>query len=452
MKKLVTTLLCFVLVVSSSMPAFARATSSDADIASSSNAFLDYDAAYDRLLGFTSVPLASPSDAVAITLLDDNLMLLSDDGYTAADVSNMFDAIDSTIEDWSKVKFYVNYEDEYGSHGNSVPLKKRSDGRGQFTIDWSDLTGLMGETLTINYFSLQIPKSSLPPTGVYTCNFGFMLWSAYADCFDFYNDALYSRKYINNANYQQEFVYVSSVTTNSKNVLFPFNLDVANTDYIEWRIYPDNINYGSLFPFTATVVMEFTKTSDSADYVAAGGSYTSGDAVIDISSSVNGIYDSLQELIQHISDQLAALWDQMYNYMHLPHLANDDKNTQLIIDKLGDDLNVEITNQDNNTEEIINGFDNSGMSAANNELSESINTYDAAETEIFDNVSGYISEFEIPEFSNNDSGVLGALSFCSDYLQRLFVAIGIFNAPITVSLTFIFVLMLLGYYRVRSHG
>ena len=37
-----------------------------------------------------------------------------------------------------------------------------------------------------------------------------------------------------------------------------------------------------------------------------------------ISSSVNKVYESIQQLMQHISNQLAALWDQIYNYCHVP--------------------------------------------------------------------------------------------------------------------------------------
>ena len=37
-----------------------------------------------------------------------------------------------------------------------------------------------------------------------------------------------------------------------------------------------------------------------------------------IASSVNEVYESIQQLMQHISNQLAALWDQIYNYCHVP--------------------------------------------------------------------------------------------------------------------------------------
>lgn len=37
-----------------------------------------------------------------------------------------------------------------------------------------------------------------------------------------------------------------------------------------------------------------------------------------IASSVNDVYNSIQALMQHISNQLAALWDQIYNYCHVP--------------------------------------------------------------------------------------------------------------------------------------
>ena len=52
------------------------------------------------------------------------------------------------------------------------------------------------------------------------------------------------------------------------------------------------------------------------------------DSVADNTASMN---DTLKEIVGTISNQLAALWDQMFNLMHLPQLANDDKNTDRLI-------------------------------------------------------------------------------------------------------------------------
>ena len=179
--------------------------------------------------------------------------------------------------------------------------------------------------------------------------------------------------------------------------------------------------------------------------------------IADNTEAING---TLKELIQHISNQLAALWDQMYNFMHVPLVNNDNARTQRIIDRLdeGFDIKVEtidrnfhdlMANDDKNTNTVVNGFDNSKFNSANNQLQASIDVYDKTETDIFDSVKGNITGFQIPDFTSNVQ-VLAAVGFSSNYLQRLFNAIGLFNLPVTVSLVMIFVLMVLGYYRVRN--
>lgn len=235
---------------------------------------------------------------------------------------------------------------------------------------------------------------------------------------------------------------------------------------IFFNAYPKNTG-ASVLPYGGYVSLEFTKTTATPDYTTAGGPQSSQDIQQDISNSAGQIADNteaingtLKELIQHISDQLHALWDQMYNYMHLRLVANDNARTQRIIDRLdeGFDINVEVldrnfhdlmANDDKNTNTVVNGFDNSKFNSANNQLQTSIDVYDKAETDIFDSVKGDITGFQIPDFTSNVQ-VLAAVGFSSNYLQRLFNAIGFFNLPVTVSLVMIFVLMVLGYYRVRN--
>lgn len=71
--------------------------------------------------------------------------------------------------------------------------------------------------------------------------------------------------------------------------------------------------------------INFTKSSASADLVSPGTAPSSDDiqsgiasTTSQIASSVNDVYDSIHDLMQHISNQLAALWDQIYNYCHVP--------------------------------------------------------------------------------------------------------------------------------------
>ena len=221
------------------------------------------------------------------------------------------------------------------------------------------------------------------------------------------------------------------------------------------------------FNLSLDISIRFSPTKSEPTYSTAGGSRTSQDIQQDISNSAVQIADNtaaidgtLKQLIQHISDQLHALWDQMYNYMHVPLVNNDNARTQRIIDRMdeGFDINVEVLdrnfhdlmeNDDKNTNQITNGYDNSTFNSANSQLDSSVNQYDQAETGIFDSVKENVTGFTIPDFTSNVQ-VLTAVGFCSNYLQRLFNAIGLYNLPITVSLVMIFVLMVLGYYRVRS--
>lgn len=71
--------------------------------------------------------------------------------------------------------------------------------------------------------------------------------------------------------------------------------------------------------------INFSSTKSSTDFESPGAAPSDTDIQSDIASTtsqiasgVNDVYDSIHDLMQHISNQLAALWDQMYNYMHVP--------------------------------------------------------------------------------------------------------------------------------------
>lgn len=107
--------------------------------------------------------------------------------------------------------------------------------------------------------------------------------------------------------------------------------------------------------------------SAAADITTAGGSYSSGEAAADtaqssaqIAQNTADMSDTLKEIVQTISNQLAALWDQMFNLMHLPQLANDDKNTQAIINSQKQTTNQIIENNNENTQEVTGAIEQHG--------------------------------------------------------------------------------------------
>lgn len=71
--------------------------------------------------------------------------------------------------------------------------------------------------------------------------------------------------------------------------------------------------------------INFSSTKFSTDFESPGAAPSDTDiqsgiasTTSQIASSVNDVYDSIHDLMQHISNQLAALWDQIYNYCHVP--------------------------------------------------------------------------------------------------------------------------------------
>lgn len=436
-------ILTFILVFVQIMPVYAavatgsNALPSNASVASSSDAdeiideeIDDYETMYGNLLSYSSMPVASASDA------DYGISLLSDEVPTYYESTVSFDDV--------VVEFhYTDYDNVSHVYYPSI-----SDD-GTFVIPYDEVGDFqVGKEITYSYrpyLKVIVNRGSLPPSGTYQMSVSF---GSEVGGMTYVFDILNCVKSIANSTSTSFGSSDVSFVQLYGDYSFTKSIEFSSLTYVAYRLTVYD-NFGA--PYGGKLAIRFDPiSSGTADLTQDSVSDTS--IFLDISSSSNAIYDTLRELIQHISDQLAALWDQMYNYMHLPQLANDDKNTQLIVDTLQDGLSVEIENQDDNTEEIIHGFDQSGMDSANDALSDSIDSYNSAESEIFDDVQGYISDYEMPDFASTDGSVLSALSFCSDYLQRLFVAIGSFNVPITVSLVLIFVLMLLGYYRVRSSG
>lgn len=364
--------------------------------------------------------------------------------------------VTNTVDLTGVTAFFRYYDMSNVMRWTSVKL----DSSGSFTItrpsDYVKPYGL--------YFCIY--PSALPSPGTYSFSlqFGSHTGQTYTGGW------IFSRKNNTNAAIQDErkaiakgsgFDDYSGAFTVSKVI----NLG-SGIAWLEAGAFFDQSRQG-IFPVGGDVRINFTKTNASPDYTTAGGPQSSQDIQQNISNSAGQIADNteaingtLKELIQHISDQLHALWDQMYNYMHLRLVANDNARTQRIIDRLdeGFDINVEVldrnfhdlmANDDKNTNQITNGYDNSTFNSANSQLDSSVNQYDQAETGIFDSVKENVTGFTIPDFTSNVQ-VLTAVGFCSNYLQRLFNAIGLYNLPITVSLVMIFVLMVLGYYRVRS--
>ena len=211
--------------------------------------------------------------------------------------------------------------------------------------------------------------------------------------------------------------------------------------------------------------MEFTKTTATPDYTTAGGPQSSQDIQQDISNSAGqiagnteAINGTLKELIQHISNQLAALWDQMYNFMHVPLVNNDNARTQRIIDRLdeGFDINVEtidrnfhdlMANDDKNTNTVVNGYDNSGMNSDNNRLDTAMGNYTDVENSVLDSVNSALGNFE---FSGSMDSYLTCIGTVSGFMQNLYDSSGALKDAIVIGFLLSIASIVIGLYRFKE--
>ena len=251
-------------------------------------------------------------------------------------------------------------------------------------------------------------------------------------------------------------------------ISFPFSYDV-NISFVSVNLEPDISSPGAsnvsqdldenISNSVGQISSDLGSISSSIDSVEEG--------IEEISSNtgymVNGLRemaDTLEEIVATISNQLSALWDQLYNNMHLPQLANDDKNTELIVEAI-DDIELDISadleaqtnsinqNNDKNTDTIVNGYDSSSLDASNDALSSAMESQEAQEEQILEQISEPLEDFE---FDNPITQYLSAFQMFGDFLQDLFVGSGGFKDVINLSFLMPIALIVIGMYRFKGGG
>lgn len=146
----------------------------------------------------------------------------------------------------------------------------------------------------------------------------------------------------------------TTVTFNKKNWTAKCTIKTNyNTDFVSYTmtLYTDVlINQVSL----RLIEVLFKADATSTPALSAPGDAGSAENHIanqstQIAQNTATMNDTLKEIVQTISQQLEALWNQQYNYIHLEDMANADKNADKII-----------ANQDDNTTIIDNAIEEHG--------------------------------------------------------------------------------------------
>lgn len=189
--------------------------------------------------------------------------------------------------------------------------------------DYLDSSGRFSYSCNDNYeikrIYFEFNKSALPPSGIY--NFSYDVASDIS--LDYSSSYIWTQKQTTNAaNVNADINTTSNLESLSGDIFFaPFKIQLTNVTRFSFGHYLKT----GVQTVGGSIRINFTPSSGTVDFTTAGTDTSAQDLQSEISSnttqlvnSTNLILDSLHDLIQHISNQLAALWDQMYNLMHVP--------------------------------------------------------------------------------------------------------------------------------------
>lgn len=286
------------------------------------------------------------------------------------------------------------------------------------------------------------------------------------------------------------------------------------------NVYAFTINLSPKEPFVSQnafggkFYLCFSQTSDTASVTSPGRAPSSDDIQSDIANSVSGmasdignmssdidsmasdmaqavaelsyisnsqqlIIQGIDNVILHISDQLYAFWDQLFNLIHLPQMdmlgqilqAIKDVNIDVTLDLnelkstinnmssaiqnkiqsqiANDDKNhkEQISNDNANHEDLVHGYDNSAMNSDKDKLDTAISDYESSEDALLEDAKGHINDFEFKDYLTEITGPLSDISY---FLQGIFIGLGAMNIAVSFSLTLSIALILIGWYRFKG--
>lgn len=312
---------------------------------------------------------------------------------------------------------------------------------------------------------VSLERSSLPPSGAYEFKLRVgtqaVLTNSYSRA-----DVMYLNSYDNSADtYSATDVLM---TQNMGDVSVSGSIQVTG-QMLYFRFFSSDRVTGC---WSGQVKVSFTRMK-AGSTPSISDSYSSAqDTQNEISNSVKNIdaamgdvNDSLQEIVQTISYQLQAFWNQLageftnlYNKMNQQHteLINAIKNgLEVTIIQEFDELirndnwnhNDQLANDDRNTQTIVNGYDNSGMNQDNDRLNNSLNEYADAENTVLDSVNGSLGNFD---FSSSLDGYVTSVSLVGGFIQRVYDSSGALKDAINISFFLSIAGIVIGLYRFKE--
>ena len=443
MKKLICFVLSALLVSASTVPALAAvATSSNSDELS-----LD-----DYLSNYKKIPLPADNPGLgyvpdaSVHTSSDAEIWMGDDGLPVADFSapEPYEIDLLSTHDANSVVCYAR---------TSKGVLHADLGSGYYeTFEFPSLTD--GSYYKEIEFQFQTDKDVLPDPGTYEVT--LRLFDNLGNIRDTGVDNVAADTFnMQDGGKNTGGIYHASPTTvtfNKKNWTAKCTIKTNyNTDFVSYTmtLYTDVlINQVSL----RLIEVLFKADATSAPALSAPGDAGSAENHIanqssQIAQNTATMNDTLKEIVQTISQQLEALWNQQYNYIHLEDMANADKNADKIVNSISDNISDQMINDDANTDTIVNGYDGSGIDSDNNRLNNSINEYESAESAVLDKVNEELGNFE---FQNSFQGYVNSIAVISSFLQRLYDNSGAFKDVINIGFFLSIASIVIGMYRFKE--
>ena len=400
----------------------------------------------------------------------------------------MYSSVGSVVNtvrgDLSASVFFYN-PDTGKQEGYSVPCTFRDN---QYHIKTT-----LSNTGYITYMEIQVRGKALPPSGSYYVSFDFSSDFSY----DYHEFKYWWTKYTNSASDVSDTILPSHRQLSGDLYSAPFLVNLTNVAAFNPVIVFKGDNVRNI---SGSFSLNFTPAASDPSAPSTGldtsqQDYESGvsSSLSDIQSSVGNMSSDLSEaaqsleyisqsqnliikgidnIILHISDQLYAFWDQLYNLIHVPTMAMLDQILQAIKDmdinvnvdldelksaissaaskitgQIQSSINSQITNDDKNTEHLENGYDNSGILGDKGKLDGAITEYEKVEDQLISDAKDKIGKFE---FDNPFEKYTGPLSDISYFLTGIYNGLQGLNIPVSFSLTLTIALVFIGYYRFKG--
>ena len=403
--------------------------------------------------------VATPSDAIKVPVASSSNALPSQeymetDDFDTLDVIPLSDGDNYTSTvDLSKVQYFYRYKDSAGQ------LRVET---GHLTSEGYFSVPLLADYSSTEYCLFSLDKSVIPNPGKYSVSVHFGSNTGGFTYDGFQVEYIQSFKSANTKFTQLDVNAVQSSGDYSYDTAFQIDSSVTRLTFISKFKPPAPLPYGGYFS------VSFTRLNNASDVGFSPPSFTTSDDINQNIADNTGqivekqdtIIDQIMDVTETISNQLTAFWNQLageftnlYNKMNQQHadqIQADRNNTEDMIAAEESNTTNIINNNNANTDKLAYGYDSSAQDQKNEQLGNKLNEYDSAESEIFDSVSGNISDFNMDDYKIEDSSLLAGIVWVSDFMQQLFVSMGLFNLPVTISLVLIFVVIMIGYYRIRS--